>query len=196
MEYQVKILVDIVSEPVTLTEQKAWSQIDDSYSLEDSIISSMITAGRELLEKQLNIFFGVKTVETQFSQPCFRLPYGPTGDILSIYNQGDDPYADTDYELQGLTFKTLVMSSVDGVTWFYPMGSSIPYPWGWPMFWCNTYNVIYTTGYTSLPQALKNALMTQVDYMIKGRGAPQFQPLSPIAMQMAKTYSQNLDLPL
>lgn len=195
MEYQVKIVEDVVTEPVTLAEQKAWSQIDADYSSEDSVLTTMISSAREKLEGELNLAFGVKTLEVQFSGDFFRLPYGPTGTILSFFNVGDDPYADTDYTLHGLTFKSLAIGSVASSEWFYPQTGGYPQLWrNYERLNLNTYNIIYTTGYTTLPRLLKEALLIQVDYDLKTRGMPGMSALSPIALQKAQRFSQNLVL--
>lgn len=195
MEFQVKVLEDIVTEPVTLAEVKAWSQIDADYTSEDTILQLMIASAREKLEGYLNVYFGVKTIEVQFSGPVFRLPYGPTGTILSFFNVGTDPYADIAYHLHGMTFKTLVIGGSDNSNYFYPQTNGYPLPWyNYEGHYVNTYNIIYTTGYNILPKLLKEALLIQIDYDLKTRGMPDVSSLSPVAIQRAFRFSQNLPL--
>jgi hypothetical protein len=195
MEYQVKVLEDVVTEPVTLAEVKSWCQIDADYSSEDSTLAIMISSAREKLEGELNVFFGVKTIEVQFSGSFFRLPYGPTGNILSFYNVGDDPYADIEYTLHGLTFKSMCIGHVNASEWFYPIAGSYPELWrNLDHLNINTYNVMYTTGYITLPRLLKEALLIQIDYDLKARGMPGMSALSPVAVQKAQRFSQNLVL--
>lgn len=195
MEYQVKIVEDVASEPATLAEVKAWSQIDADYSSEDSVLQTMIASAREKLEGHLNVAFGVKTLEVQFTGDFFKLPYGPTGTILAFFNVGDDPYADTEYTLHGLTFKSLAIGSIASSEWFYPQTGGYPQLWrNYERLNLNTYNIIYTTGYTVLPRLLKEALLIQVDYDLKTRGMPGMAALSPVAVQKANRFSQNLVL--
>lgn len=195
MEFQVKVLEDIVTEPVSLAEVKAWSGIDSDYTSEDTILQLMIASAREKLEGYLNVFFGVKTIEVQFTGPVFRLPYGPTGTILSFFNVGTDPYLDTTYHLHGMTFQTLVIGSSDNSNYFYPQLGGYPVPWyNQEEHYLNTYNIIYTTGYTSLPRILKEALLIQIDYDLKTRGMPNMAGLSSVAVQRASRFKQNLPL--
>lgn len=194
-EFQVKVLEDISVEPVTLNEVKAFCRIDADYTSDDTTLSLIRSSSREKLEGYLNVFFGVKKVEMQFSGGAIRLPYGPTGNIFSIFNTGDDPYADIAYKLHGLTFQTLCIDSAFSPEFFYPMGGSIPQLWRDPNYGIvNTYNLIYNTGYTLLPSVLKHALLIQIDYDFKNQGLPGMDPLSPIALQKAERFSQNLPL--
>lgn len=195
MEYQVKIVQDVSVEPVTLAEVKAWSQIDADYAHDDTSLQLMIGSAREKLENYSNLAFGVKTLEAQFTGGYFQLPYGPAGTILSFFNVGEDPYADTEYTLHGLTFKSMCIGSVTSYEWFYPIGGGYPVLWNYyERYPLNTYNVIYTTGYTTLPRLLKEALLIQVDYDLKVRGLPEMAALSPVAVEKVNSFSRNLIL--
>lgn len=195
MEYQVKIIQDVSVEPVTLAEIKAWSMIDADYAYDDTVLQLMIGSAREKLENYSNLAFGLKTLEVQFTGGYFQLPYGPTGTILSLFNVGEDPYADTDYTLRGLTFKSMCLDSDNSYEWFYPIGGGYPRLWNYyERYPLNTYNVTYTTGYTTLPRLLKEALLIQVDYDLKVRGLPEMAALSPVAVEKVNSFSRNLIL--
>lgn len=197
MSFQVKIIDDIVAEPVTLAEVKSFLRIDADYSSEDTVLDLIITSAREKLEAQLNIAFGVKTLEVQFTGYGIELPYGPTGDIASIYKLKDDgtqetdPLTADDYRIEGLEYKTLLIGNPDRVTWFYPIAGGA-YPETYNNFHVSTYNVIYDTGFETLPKGLKHALLIQIqeDYKLQGMESG----VSDAALKMAEKYSRNLVL--
>ena len=197
MSFQVKIIDDIAAEPVTLAEVKSFLRIDADYSSEDTVLDLIITSAREKLEAQLNLAFGVKTLEVQFTGYGIELPYGPTGDIASIYKLKDDgtqepdPLTADDYRIEGLEYKTLLIGNPDRVTWFYPIAGGA-YPETYNNFHASTYNVIYDTGFTELPKGLKHALLIQIqeDYKLQGMESG----ISDAALKMAEKYSRNLVL--
>lgn len=197
MAYEILILEDIETEPVTLAEVKAFLRLDSDYSSEDSVLETLITASRELLENHLNLSFGLKKLQVQFTGGCFDLPAGPHHDIESLYPVNDETYPEeiTDYTITGLAFKTIHLDSVeDNFRWFYPIGGGAPEVWSTENAVNCLYNITYNAGYETLPKALKNALLTQIDYAYKTQGQPNMEPLSPVALQLSATYSKNLVL--
>lgn len=141
------------TEPVTLAEQKLWSKID--FTDEDTLITPMIKAARQAIEHFTNralvpktISFSVQTPEqSEFTSVVqlykVKLPYLKgaviTEDTLVVTDSDDvELVADTDY-----TNKGNLLKDVNG---FYNV----------------TYNVTPT-----VPQALKEAIMTEVDERYK-----------------------------
>lgn len=194
--YEIKIIEDIEAEPITLAEVKSFLRIDSDFSSEDSVLELLITASREILENHLNLSFGLKKLQVQFTGGCFDLPAGPHHDIESLYPVNDETYPEeiTDYTITGLAFKTIHLDSVeDNLRFFYPIAGGPPELWSYENEQ-GRYNIVFNAGYETLPKALKNALLTQVDYAYKSLGQPNMEPLSPVALQLSATYSKNLVL--
>lgn len=193
MEYQL-IDNEIVTEPVTLLEQKAFSRIDADYSADDNDIQLMITSARQRLELYLNVGFVKREVKVLFNGSSVKLPLYPNGDILSI-TDGTDPIPADKYHVGGIGLKTIIMGGAFDWhgNWFYTRCGFVEFT---PDVIHNhtTYDVTYDTGHEILPQALKMALMSQVDFDIKNLGMPLYGPLSDSVLAMTFQYSQNLIL--
>ena len=59
-EFQVEIVTDLTTEPVTLQEAKDYMRI--SSNAEDSLIEELITSARERIEKFTGLSLGEKTL--------------------------------------------------------------------------------------------------------------------------------------
>lgn len=140
---QVLDLIDIEpsgpapDEPVTLEEVKNFCKID--VSEDDTLITMMITSCRLECEQLSNIGFvnrDVELVQNNGNGGAY-LPLGPNGDIASVKNiEGTD-----------LTYKA------SGTAW-----KQILEPWHERLY------IIYNTGYTTLPESLKLALLECIFY--------------------------------
>lgn len=195
MEYQIKVITDVVTEPITLAMQKAYSRIDSDYAEDDSDLLLKISAARELIEAQINIGCGVRTLELQWYGNKIELPFSPTGDIVSV-KDGDDTLTDDQYTLDGFQAKSIwVNSQCDwSGNWFYSLtGGYVEYTPNAQNGNRTIYKAQYETGYEQLPSGLKNALMEQCDYMLKTQGQ-KVAELSKDALRMANQYSRNLIL--
>lgn len=190
MEFQVKILTDVAEEPITLSEVKAFLRIDEDYASDDSILEMLMTSAREKLEGYTNLAFGVKELEVMFDKVFFNLPYGPTVEILSVEKNGEE-LAEDKYKITGLTFKSLNMQPELFSNIFYFDSGAAPEIFI-DVVERDTFIVKYLTGYAELPVLLKQALLTQVNYEYKSLGEDSAKALSPVAMQLANRYSQNL----
>ncbi len=147
----------VITEPVTLTEAKNFCKID--ISTDDDLINVLITAARQMCEA----FTGVGFVEHNVvavlnnSNGDIYIPYGP---IIAINSVEDDAgrvlVLDLDYTLGGNDFKRLRTPHNNNIT------------------------IDYTTGYTTLPEVLKTALLNQVYYLYDNR-AIATDDISPIA---------------
>lgn len=132
------------SEPVSLTEAKAWCRID--VNDENSLITSLITAARIMCEQYTNISFITRTVTAVLNNSCGNifLPYGPvTGTVTTVDRDGN---AIADVKIYGSVFKFIESP-------------------------CDDYmKVSYTAGYTTLPPNLKTAVLSQIAWMYENRG--------------------------
>jgi uncharacterized phiE125 gp8 family phage protein len=146
----VKIVTDAIAEPVTLQEVKDFLKV--GYADDNALITGMITAARQLLEKQLNISIVQKTIKVTFTHDAcyeYQLPYGPVGEVTEAkfkYDQEDTTnITTTNYKLIGDEFKL-----------FY--GAE-----GW-------WTLTYTVGYNTTPEAIKQGILKQIAWMYENRG--------------------------
>ena len=118
---EIKVTSDISTEPVLLAAAK--NHMKASYgtdTTEDALINSMITAARELIEKEADITMAQKTLEIFFHGDEIRgkrvkLPAGPHGTITSVARIDDNGDSttlteNTDYYEHGNQFKELRFS--------------------------------------------------------------------------------------
>jgi len=194
MSFQYEFIETEITEPVTLEEVKAYMRIDADYASDDAIINSFITASRERLELYLNLGLVPHTVRLQWNGYPIQLPFSPTtNDDITVLKVDDDTALEADeYTLKGLNEKTLWVNSLAGnFSFFYGLNGEISLWEGYP---CNPtmYDVLYDTGYETVPKAIKNALMADVDYMYKNQGKQEMASISPVAIQLSHNYSKNL----
>lgn len=156
------------TEPVTSSEQKAYSRITST--AQDSIIAIMIKAARQAIERYTNMSLIERTVTVQFNNPCgkYELPWGPiTGDV--VFTDKDGNTVD-DVELVGLDFKTVVNPLVYGTKAVFPAG--------------------YTAA--NIPSDLKIAIMDQVDFMYEFRGSNiEMGTICPKALATCQRWARN-----
>jgi uncharacterized phiE125 gp8 family phage protein len=155
----------VITEPVTLTEAKNFCKID--ISTDDDLINVLITAARQMCEA----YTGVGFVEHQAvavlnnSNGDIYIPYGPIIGINSVENEsGTVLTLDSGYTLGGNEFKRLRTPHQNNIT------------------------IDYTTGYTTLPEALKTALLNQVYYLYDNRAiaTDDISPISKIILNLYK----------
>ncbi len=165
---EVKIVTDLVTEPVTVAEARDYLRI--TTTSEDTLIEELITDARERLEKFTNLSFGEKTLMCRWDSlsDWAEIPYQPNADISACVNDDGDTLT---YEVKGLEYKYLYCNNSTGVT------------------------ITYTAGFTTLPKALKVAILKEVatsyenreNFYIEGT----FNELSNDAKRMAQSYSRN-----
>lgn len=146
----VKIVTDVVTEPVSLVDAKAFLKV--GYADDDAIITSMIKSARQLLEKMLNISIAAKTMKVTFTHDgCYeyQIPYGPVGAISEAkfkYDVEDTAeITTTSYTLIGDEFKQFKGNS------------------GW-------WTITYAAGYATAPDAIKQGILKQIAWMYENRG--------------------------
>lgn len=154
-----------ITEPVTLTEAKNFCKID--ISTDDDLINLLITAARQMCEAYTGVGFvehDVVAVLNNMNGDIY-IPYGPMIAINSVENeQGTVLILDTNYTIGGNEFKRLKTPLQNNIT------------------------IDYTTGYTSLPDALKTALLNQVYYLYDNRsvGVDDISPIAKIILNLYK----------
>lgn len=158
------------SEPVTLSDVKNWIKVADSYTDDDALITALITTARQMLEEYLSISIASKTYTVVLKNELgdMELPYGPVTSITSAADfDGDSLTNGTDYIVYGEDFKRL-QTVTDYI------------------------KLVYVAGYTTVPQALKDAIKMQVGYMYEHRGDELDSiGMSKEALMVAKIYSRN-----
>jgi hypothetical protein len=148
-------LDDVVTEPVTLNELKLFAKIE--YSTDDSILTGLITAARQMCEKYSNISFVKREVTAYFTNynGGTYLPYGPVDAITGVYTAQGDPI---EYIVQGTSWKQIISPQM-------------------PL------KAIYEGGYDMLPENLKTAVMAQALFLYENRG-DSIEAFSPIALML------------
>lgn len=167
--------VNVTSGPsgelITTAEAKAHLQI--SFTDDDTLIGSLISAVRSDVERFCGISIGSQTrVWTYDFDGCeWPVPYGPVITITSIVRkQSAGDYSETltvddDYDLDGQQNKTI------------------------KVFGGGRCNVTYTCGYTSLPESLKLGMLEEIAYRYENRGDKEVKNgFSDVAMGLIMKY--------
>lgn len=134
-------------EPVTLAELKEYMKVD--YDEEDTLISSLNTSARLLLEKKRGISMIPKRITAIIQNDCggIEIPYGPiygSGAIdTSLITDADDQ--EVELTIRGYPYPFIV-NQIDYV------------------------QLIYDAGFYVLPEVLKTAIKAQVMFMFENRG--------------------------
>lgn len=147
-----------VTEPVTLVEVKDFCKID--ISTDDSLLTALITSARLMCEDYTAIGFVRHEAVAVLNNPNggIYLPYGPLIEIIQVTDEdGNILVLDEDYTVSGNSFVRLLTPTYDNIT------------------------VSYTTGYETLPNALKTALLNTVYYLYDNR-----------AMTIERIYDKNV----
>jgi uncharacterized phiE125 gp8 family phage protein len=142
------------TEPVTLSQVKSHCKVDGSD--DDTLLTSLITQVRRRVENYCAISIVTKT-NILTAQICGEdyLPYGPIAAITEVLHRTGtetdgtpeyDTLTDDDYSTYGENYK-LFTSTQTGV-----------------------HKITYTTGYTTVPDDLKLAILNEVAYRYTFRG--------------------------
>lgn len=137
-----------VTEPVTLAEAKTYIRV--SGSSEDDLITAMITRARQSIERATGLAIVDKDVTVWFSNEngSLQIPVGPYQSDFKLYNnETDDEILAADYTLIGGQFPVLKRPELSNL------------------------RMEYVAGYATVPEALKGAILDQVNYIYENRGA-------------------------
>lgn len=129
---------------------------------ENGLISSLITAARQMCEQYTGINFIARTVTAVINNTNggTYLPYGPVGTITSVTDIDGNIIDATGYKVLGTEFKKIL----------------------WPL---QELIVVYTGGYTAgnCPANLVNAVKAQTLFLFENRGDSAVG-MSPVACQI------------
>lgn len=168
------------TEPVTLTQVKAHLIITSTD--DDTLLTALITSCRKAIEEYCAISIVVQDV-TVIADLCkeWELPYGPTyGRISSVQTrtggEGSGPGIYTTqisgWTIDGSDFNVFSPSNAGGFNpgapfrGFFKWGPyASPYAYGE-----NRYKIIYTAGYSSVPDLLKLAILNEITFRYENRG--------------------------
>lgn len=146
-----QVVADIVAEPVSMTEAKAWMKI--AFADDDTLITELCTSSRAILEKFTGLSLGTKQLKVvmQINHPgcLIELPYGPVTAIESVvldqaFATDDTQTVNVDYEVVGSRLLRVNQ--------------------------CGTFVIVYTAGFTQLPIDLKTDLYRLISWQYRNRG--------------------------
>lgn len=133
-------------EPVIVTDVKSYAKIDTT--ADDTIIGYLITTARQQCEDFTGISIIPRKVTAVLNNSCggIFLPYCPFKTLVSVTDQDGNILTTDDYKISGTTFPQLIYPKWDRLT------------------------LVYNTGYTTLPQEIKTAILQQTFYLYENRG--------------------------
>lgn len=152
-----------VTECVTLSELKEYCKI--AYSADDALLTSLITAAREVCENYTNRSFGEREMiawVNNFNGGVY-VPFGPVVEITKI---SDKDGVEVDYKTQGTSF--LQIASPKKIL-----------------------KIEYVAGLDDVQEVFKTAIKAQALFMYENRGDAQRDTLhdtSPIALVLLNPY--------
>jgi uncharacterized phiE125 gp8 family phage protein len=147
---QTKVTTDLVAEPVSLAEAKAFMEID--FTDFDDLITSLIKAARIASEKFTGLSYGTKTISLTAKNECeIQLPLGPVQTITSVQNTDGD---DLLYQAFGFDNPVITLEVSNSFAGLLPVNNTIPQ---------NIVNVVYETGFIDCPEDLKTAIKMRVE---------------------------------
>lgn len=140
------------TEPLTLQQAKDYLRV--THSTEDTLITEMIVASRQAIEKVTGLSLVPSTVVALIdnSGGDIELPLGPYVKDLEIADE--DGTEITSFELRGLQFKTLHRPTNSYIVCTYKAG----------------YTASAFETYPILPTDLLNAIKDQVSFLYENRG--------------------------
>ena len=159
----IRIKTDLEAEPLTLAVMSQFLKYEDNQTAENTLISSMISSVRTILEQRTGLVFAAKTFEVHFdpSDYPFVIPVYPiisVDSMVAIDYQGTetDLTLNTDYYKTGMYEIDLIVNSLLN---YDVMAESDKYK--------DRYKVTCKAGYgdddtETLPVALLNAMQSQV----------------------------------
>lgn len=152
---------DTGAEPVSLADAKDYAKIDTG-TAEDILITSLIKTAREQCESFSNISFMNHTITAVLTNlnGGIYFPYGPVKSLTSITDEDGNAIDIGNYKISGVDFQQLI----------YPRAERI--------------KVVYTTGYSILPEQLVSAVKQQFFYLYEQRGEEQQELRAAVVVQI------------
>lgn len=154
------------SEPVTLSEAKVHLRVGSS--AEDTLISALIAAARQVAENECRRAFITQTWEKTLDlfPEAIELPYPRTIGVTAI------TYLDRDGAAQTLSPASYLVDTKSEPGWVTPA-----YGYAWPETYLvpNAVTVTYTAGYgangAAVPNAIKQWILLMVGHYFENREA-------------------------
>lgn len=134
------------AEPVTLAEAKLYIRV--SHTSEDAEIAEMIRTARMIIERATGLSLITKQAIVWFSNKgaWFQLPYGPVTSSVTLYDDTTGTLL-SDKIVTGSQHPIVTFPTIDNM------------------------RAVYNVGYTTIPTALKTAILDQVNHLYENRGA-------------------------
>lgn len=150
---RVSVTTDAASEPVSTADMKSYLKVD--YNDDDDEIDEMVVAARKFVEGYIGRKLGSQTLKATWTKyhKLTRLPYAPINSVTTVKTIDQDTETtlteDSDYYVLG--------GDVDKYLEFSSAGST-------------GLEVVYTAGYTTIPDAIIKAIKRLVAKMYEFRG--------------------------
>lgn len=153
-----KIITDVTSELLSLSDVKTALRV--SHSEDDAYLGSLITAGRQAIEKYCSISIGTKTIKTLVDLRGWEqmvIPYPPIQMVTTVkyksdYGEYQNALFGEDYDIDGIDAKMFV-----------------PFSKG-------RWELSYTAGMTVLADDLKTYWTRLIAFYYENRGESQSIP--------------------
>jgi uncharacterized phiE125 gp8 family phage protein len=171
---------DATTEPITRDEAKKQCRVEGTY--EDVEMDALIKTARQQLEKYSERSFLEQTWKGEFDRfPSgdILLPYGPVKSVTSVkyYKDGTlTTISSSDYRVD-MSSTLARIETIDS----WPSADDRN----------NAAEVIYITGYITVPEQIKHAIKAQVLHLYHFRGDGKVGAVSPLAKDLIhdfKTY--------
>lgn len=169
-----KVTTDLATEPVTLSEFKAYAHI--TYTDDDTVLTAIVKSARLALENFTGKSFGTKTIEVIFgtSGKGINLPKGPVDAITTI-----------EYLEGGCCGQASGWETYTGL--YGVIGDRFCAPE-------NDYKITYTTAFT-VTEDIKTAIKAQALHMWENRGDDaKAGSISPLAKTLIFPYVNGANL--
>ena len=160
---QTRVITDIVTEPVSLTEAKTYCRVTGTQ--DDDLLESLIKSSRQALEKYTASSFAEKTLHVTWveSPGEMEIPYGPVISIDAVYRI-DEEGEETELELNSDFYVLGDQDAIIKLVKHYYSGVAFT----------SSVRVEYKAGYgnaatETLPEPLKVAILKQIatDYELR-----------------------------
>lgn len=177
-----KVITPVATEPVTLAEAKLHLRVD--HSVDDTLISSLISAAREECEHLLERAVSGQTLELsidEFPADGIKLPRPPVMSITSV------TYVDEDGVTQTMASGDYYLDDAQAPAWLLPA-----YGLDWPAARAeaNAVKVRYVAGYADCPELIRAWILLRVGTLYANREADSDKPAlpSPFADRLLDRY--------
>lgn len=189
-------------EPIDLTEAK--KQLIITSSDDDTLITSLITRSRKVIENFCHVSIVQKTITliADLYQE-WELPYGPVTGIQTVStrsaNEGSGPATyetpNSNWNTEGEEFVSFIPAGVPGFNVNKPFRGYFEWgPFASPYAQTpgNRYRIVYTAGYTTVPEDLKQAILIQLAWLYEHKGEETGFTICEQAQYIAISYQRKL----